>query len=143
MSSPPVVPSFMPPPNFDGSRAAVAAAARRRVAEDFRLVALRFVAFRLVAPFRAALFRALFLRAAPARVARFALRAAVDFLPRDALLRLPLLFFLPRGGILLLREFSQRAAGEANSLPPRLGRGRLRPPVLMPTGVYTRSSTAR
>jgi hypothetical protein len=39
------------------------------------------------------------------RAERFALRAAVDFRARDALfLRLPLLFFLPRGGILLLRE---------------------------------------
>src|SRR6185503_7324426 len=65
--------------------------------------------------FRAALFRALVLREAPARERdeRFALRAAVDFRPRAALfLRLPLLFFLPRGGILLLRELprNQRRA---------------------------------
>jgi hypothetical protein len=70
----------------------------------------------LADPFRAALlraapFRALVLRDAPARerVERFALRAAVDFRPRDALfLRLPLLFFLPRGGILLLRELGSQ-----------------------------------
>jgi hypothetical protein len=110
---------------LDGSlAAAAAAAARRRVGEALRLVALRFV-LRFAAPFRAAPFRAApfraLLREAPARerVERFALRAAVDFRPRDALfLRLPLLFFLPRGGILLLRELgSQREVGEANQPP--------------------------
>src|SRR5262245_9192367 len=121
ISSRPAASSLIAPPNLDGSLAAAAAgAARRRVGEALRLVALRFV-LRLAAPFRAAPFRALVLRDAPARerVERFALRAAVAFRPRDALfLRLPLLFFLPRGGILLLRELgSQREVGKANQLP--------------------------
>jgi len=113
-----------PPKDGALAAAAVAAAARRRVGEALRPAALRFV-LRLAAPFRAApfraalfraaLFRALVLREAPARERdeRFALRAAVDFRPRAALfLRLPLLFFLPRGGILLLRELprNQRRA---------------------------------
>src|SRR5262250_830142 len=109
ISSRPAASSFMAPPNLEASVAAgAAAAARRRVGEALRAVALRLV-LRLAAPFRAALFRAVVFRDARERVERFALRAAVDFRPRDALfLRLPLLFFLPRGGILLLRELGSQ-----------------------------------
>jgi len=113
-------------PAKDGALAAAAAApvARRRVGDALRLPALRLV-LRLAAPFRAALFRAalfraLVLREAPARerVERFALRAAVDFRPRAALfLRLPLLFFLPRGGILLLRELPRNERRATQYVP--------------------------
>jgi hypothetical protein len=73
------------------------------------LFALRavFFALRFAAPFREAVLRALVLRDARARerAVRFVLRAALD-LRLAAALRLRLLFdfFLPRGGILLLRE---------------------------------------
>jgi hypothetical protein len=129
----------MAPENFEGSLAAGALSIARRLVAAFPLGTLRFVlrlaarfgaAFRAApfraAPFRAALLRALVLRDAPARprLEAFALRFAADFRPRDALcLRLPLLFFLPRGGIFLLREPGSH--------------------LFSPTGVYTRSSAMR
>jgi hypothetical protein len=122
----------------------VAAAARRRVGEALRLVALRLV-LRLAAPFRAALFRAAPLRAlvfrdalARERVERFALRAAADFRPRGALfLRLPLLFFLPRGGI----TPPSRARLATNRYHVSLITDTLK--LLFAEAVYTRSSVAR
>jgi len=108
--------------------AAGAGALRRTVGEEGLVLAARFrgaVAFRVA--FREPLFRApaALLRVAPVRFfdapARFRLAAALRFRLAPAL-RLRdaarLVFFLPRGGILLLRELgSQSAAGVANSLP--------------------------
>jgi len=130
----------MAPENFEGPLAVGSLSTARRLVAAFPLGALRLV-LRLAAPFRAApfrsapfravpfraaLFRALVLRDAPARprLEAFALRFAADFRPRDALcLRLPLLFFLPRGGIFLLREPGSH--------------------LFSPTGVYTRSSATQ
>jgi hypothetical protein len=68
-----------------------------------------------------AVLRALVFREAPARerAVRFVFRAALVLRLRAALrLRLAFDFFLPRGGIFLLRESgSHRAASEAISLP--------------------------
>jgi hypothetical protein len=115
----------------------MAAGVPRDAGEDRRGVVLfRTVLFRAVL-FRAALFRApearlreappvlrepVAVRLRPPAALRF--RLALRFRPAAprALLRLAdaarLVFFLPRGGILLLRELrSQSAAGEANPLP--------------------------
>jgi hypothetical protein len=120
----------------------MAAGVPRDAGEDRRGVVLfRTVLFRAVL-FRAALFRAALFRAPEARLreappvlrepvavrlrppAALRFRLALRFRPAAprALLRLAdaarLVFFLPRGGILLLRELrSQSAAGEANPLP--------------------------
>jgi hypothetical protein len=90
-------------------------------------VILRAVLFRDAAPFGARIFRddaerfgALAFREAAARLRAGLLafrETAVRFRP-EAALRVRLVFFLPRGGIFLLRELgSQSAAGEANPLP--------------------------
>ena len=112
------------PPSFAAS-AATGAALRRAAVEDFRLAPLR-LALRFAALFRAALLRALVLREAlpRERAVRFALRAALALRLRDFGLRLPLLFFLPRGGILLLCEPGSTLGGRVQgargrkSLPP-------------------------
>jgi hypothetical protein len=113
----------------------------RRGVVIFRTVLFRVAVFRAVL-FRAVLFRAVLFRAPEARLraappvlrepvaVRLRLPAALRFrlallfrlAPPRALLRLAgaarLVFFLPRGGILLLRELhSQSAPGEANPLP--------------------------
>jgi hypothetical protein len=102
---------------------------RRRTVVDGRLLAA--LRFREAVAFRAVLFRELAarLRAAPLvfreTAVRFRLPAALRFrlpparaLPRRLPAAARLVFFLPRGGILLLRELgSQSAAGVANSLP--------------------------
>jgi len=90
------------------------AGVRRVDGDGLRLAVLRFAvrallaAPRFAAPLReAAVLRALFFRDAPARepAARLVFRAALLLRLADALrLRLAFDFFLPRGGILLLRE---------------------------------------
>jgi hypothetical protein len=107
---------------------------RRVDADDLRLPALRLVlralllATRFAAPFfeaavlRPPLLRALVFRDAPARepAARLVFRAALVLRLLDALrLRLAFDFFLPRGGILLLREQCSQSSGGRSKFAAR------------------------
>ena len=118
----------MPPPNVVGSFGAADGMLRRGAVEDLRLPVLRFFAvffavrLREGAVLRALAFRDAPLRAAPLRdrAVRLVFRAALVLRPRLALrLRLPLLFFLPRGGILLLRELGSQSSGGQSKFAAR------------------------
>ena len=119
-------PPAIPPPALAGSAATGRAGTLSAGFDALRLAAVGFAArfaARLAGRFRAvAVLRALVFRAAPARerAVRFVFRAALVFRPRDALrLRLALVFFLPRGGICLLRELGSQSSGGRSKFAAR------------------------